>query len=481
MKIAKKLIILFLCFGVALSCVACDHSDEDDGDNNTPSYSITLDKTECTIAVDEELYLTVTTDAKGAVSWSSSDRAVATVDSNGRILTKEVGVATITAAINDISASCKLIVTESVEQNSARLLVDDTCFLSLKDGATKISVEYVLDGSDSASTASAITYRSSDESVVTVSSNGTLTPVSLGTAVVVVECEGLAASVVADVYTASISTPAEWLAMIANSCQFPEKISTDERFYLKNDIDFADVTYDIGNTAYGANTDQNNPYHFAAEINGNYHTVKNITEWAVDASNPENHQSIFGRTIGATIRNIAFENVVFNSSASYGLCSVLMQHFSDMSGVGTITNLIENVSADFSYDFDTANGKGSVAVGVTRSAYGATLKNVFVHMHAADDTKLLTDMYDNVYGFAHAEWVWYGGSLSNVIVLVENVPAGGASFINDDAGDPIYKHTKTNCYAVDTVIQAAYYANKCLDKTIWSVTSSDTIPSFIRK
>ncbi len=482
MKIAKKLIILFLCLGVALSCVACDNGDKDDEGDKTPSYTIALDKTECTVAVDEELYLTVTTDAKGSVSWSSSDKAVATVDVNGRILTKEVGVATITAAIENVSASCKLIVTQSVEQNGASLLVDDTCFLSLKDGATKISVEYVAEGANTASAAKTITYRSTDESVVTVSADGIATPVSLGTAVIVVACEGLSASVVTDVYTASISTPTEWLEAIANCCHYPDKISTSDRFYLKNDIDFTDATYDIGNVANGANSDQNNPYHFAAEINGNYHTVKNITDWAVDSEkNPENHQSIFGRTIGATVRNIAFENVVFNSSASYGLCSVMMQHFSDMNGVGTITNTFENISANFTYDYDASDGKGNLAIGVTHGAYGGNLKNVFVYMHTADDAKSLTDLYDNVYGFANAEWVWYGGSLSNVIVLIENVPTDKAQFLNDAAGDQIYKHAKLNCYAVNSVIQAAYYANNCLDKTIWSVTSPDTIPSFIGK
>lgn len=479
MKMSKKLISLFLCLILSLSCIplmSC--GEKDDGTQPEDPITISLDKTEYTISADEELYLEVTTNSKDSVSWSSSDKAVASVDSSGRVLTKKAGVVTITASIGDTSASCTLTVTESAAQDGAKLIADEKCMLSLKDGAVKLSAKYIKDGNTDSG--AVITYRSSDESIVTVSADGTVTPVSLGTAVIVLECEGTKTSVVADVYTASISTAEEWLAMIKDSCSFPEKATTTDRFYLKNDIDFTGVEYDIGDVAYGANSDQSNPYHFASEVNGNYHTVKNITSWKSDPEkNPENHQSIFGRTIGATVKNIAFENIVFNSANSYGLSSVMMHHFSNMSGVGSISNLFENISADFIYDFDPVNGKGNRAVGVTANAYGTNLKNVFVHMHSSDDTPL-TDRYDNVYGFAYAEWVWYGGSLSNVIVLIEDVPMGEAEFINDGAGDPVYKHSKTNCYAVNTVTQAAYYANKCLDQSVWDVMDPVGIPKFIR-
>ncbi len=488
MKLAKKLMIVFLCavlvVGAVATFAACDPKDP------AESKTISLDKTECTLSVDEELYLTVTTNAKGTISWSSSDSTVASVDSGGRVLTKKVGTATITASIDDIFATCTVTVVESAQTGSAKLLVEDNLLLSLKDGAVALNAQYFAEGSDSASTDKTITYRSNDESVVTVSADGTVTPVSLGKTVVVVECEGISASVVADVYTAGISTPQEWLDMIVNSGLYPTKITTDERYYLKNDIDFTDVTYDIGYVADGKNSngkfndkgeiEGGNPYHFCSEINGNYHTVKNITSWAVDSTkNPENHQSIFGRTVGATVKNIAFSNVVFNSTNSFGLCSVLMHHFNDMSGIDPISNLLENVSADFTYNFDATSEKGSLATGVTHNAYGTNLKNVFIYMHAANESQSLTDMYNEVYGFAQAEWVWYGGSMSNVIALID-VPAGQAQFINDAKGDPIYKHSKTNCYATNSVVQAAYYANKCFNQTVWDVTAPDKIPSFIK-
>ncbi len=479
MKLTKKLMIVLLCVVFATSAAvfaSCDVTPEEPPVEKT----ISLDKTECTVSVDEELYLTVTTDAKGTLTWSSSDPKVASVDSSGRILTKKVGTTTITVSIEDISASCTLTVVESTGENGEKLLVDENLLLSLKDGAVTLDVQYFEDGSDSASTDKTINYRSADESVVTVSADGIVTPVSLGQTTIVVQCEGISVSVLADVYTASISTPAEWLEMIENSGHYSDKITTTERFYLKNDIDFTDVTYDIGPVAYGANSENDNAYHFCSELNGNYHTVKNITAWAEDSQlNPENHQSIFGRTVGATVKNVAFQNVVFNSTNSFGLCASLLHHFSDMEGVDAISNLFENISADFTYDFDASSEKGSIATGITRSAYGVNLKNVFVYMHAADEEQLLTDKYNNVYGFAQAEWVWYGGSLSNVIVLMD-VPAENVQFINDAAGDQIYKHSKNNCYATNSVVQAAYFANKCFNQAVWDVTAPDKIPSFVK-
>ena len=307
---------------------------------------------------------------------------------------------------------------------------------------------------------------------------------SLGIAVIVVECEGIKSSVVADVYTAGISTPEEWLSMIAGSCHYPEKVTTTDRFYLKNDIDFAGVEYDIGQTAYGAASQTDNPYHFGSEINGNFHAVKNITQWKADPEkNPDDHQSIFGKTIGARVRNIAFENVVFDSTNSYGLSSIMMHHMSDPDRPSekiVVANLFENISADFIYNYDPADGKGSTAVGVTPRAYGTNLKNVFIRMRTSGP-KSLTDKYNNVYGFADAEWVWYGGSLSGVIILMEDVSMGNAQFINDAAGDPVYKHLKTNCYAVNTVVQAVYYANQCFDQTVWDVTDPTAVPAFTKK
>ncbi len=474
----KRITGIFLCLLIALMCfsfVGCK-KDETPDIPPQPTDTITLDKTECTVLLDDEIYLTATTNVKGVVSWTSSDRTIASVDTKGRVLAKKVGVATVTAIVGEVTASCKVIVVENTTQGLSKIQVNDSLFLSLAEGAVKLNANYVdKDGQVDAS--KTLSFTSSDESIVTVSADGTVTPIALGSAAVTVECEGLRSTVVADVYTAAISTPQEWMAVIANSGHYPDKIKPADRYYLKNDIDFSGVEYDIGNTANGSTSEDGNAYHFASEINGNYHSVKNITSWKVDAEkNPQNEQSIFGRVIGATIKNIAFENVVFNSSYSLGLASVTMHHFSKMDGIGKITNLFENISADFRYGFDQTNGKGSVASGITYRAYGMKIKNIFVRMRSADDASL-SNKYDNVYGCAYAEWVWYGGSMSNVITLVQD-GSSEARFINDAAGDQVYKHSKTNCVAVNTVIQAVYYANQYFDRNVWNVTDPLSVPTF---
>lgn len=183
--------------------------------------------------------------------------------------------------------------------------------------------------------------------------------------------------------------------------------------------------------------------------------------------NPDNHQSIFGRTIGATVKNIAFENVTFTSPRSYGLSSVMMNHIS----TGKVKdNQFTNVFADFSYALER-DEKGVRATGVTDSAYNVYMDNVFISMRAADGSNLL-EKFNEVYGFARAEWVWYGGSLSNVIVLMEGLPDGLAMFINDEAGDQKYKHAKTNCFVAQTVIQASYYAHQIFTESIWDLQAN---------
>ena len=140
-------------------------------------------------------------------------------------------------------------------------------------------------------------------------------------------------------------------------------------------------------------------------------------------------------------------------------------------------NTFTNVRADFLYGYDPAGaGKGDRATGVTANAYGAVLKDVFVRMRSVDGVNL-KDRYNHVYGFSYAEWVWYGGSLTNVLTLVEDLPEGEAKFLNEAASDQQWKHAKSNCYAVSTEMQAAYYAQLILDKDVWDFYPN-SVPTF---
>lgn len=74
---------------------------------------VSLDQTSLTLTAGESGTLTATVtpaDASDAVTWTSSDTSVATVDANGNVTAVSKGTATITAKAGDVSATCKVTV-----------------------------------------------------------------------------------------------------------------------------------------------------------------------------------------------------------------------------------------------------------------------------------------------------------------------------------------------------------------------------------
>ena len=150
----------------------------------TPAESISLNLTEASLKVDETTTLTATvlpeTATNKTVTWKSSNEAIATVDANGKVTAVAVGEATITATTTDgsnLSATCKVTVVatlaESITLNvtEASLKVDETTTLTatvLPETAANKSV----------------TWTSSNEAVATVDTNGLVTAIALGEAII---------------------------------------------------------------------------------------------------------------------------------------------------------------------------------------------------------------------------------------------------------------------------------------------------------
>jgi uncharacterized protein YjdB len=156
------------------------------GNVNVIATSITLDQTTASVVVDKTLQLAATVNpsnvANKAVTWSSSDESVATVDANGMVTAHKVGTATITVATTDgsnLTATCALTVTPQVvtaltiSNETASIVVDKTLQLT-----ATIAPENA--------TTKAVTWSSSDDSVATVDANGLVTAHKVGTATITV-------------------------------------------------------------------------------------------------------------------------------------------------------------------------------------------------------------------------------------------------------------------------------------------------------
>lgn len=123
----------------------------------------------------------IPSDVSTMITWSSSDEAVATVDSNGFIVARKAGNAVITAtASNGVSGTITIKV-KAVSVSGVSLNSEST---QLAVGATTTLVATVMPNN---ATDRRVTWTSSDERVVKVDSNGTVSAIGEGTAIVTVE------------------------------------------------------------------------------------------------------------------------------------------------------------------------------------------------------------------------------------------------------------------------------------------------------
>ena len=147
-----------------------------------PATGITLNRTSANIVKDKTLQLTATVTPSNtsnkAVTWSSSNTTIATVNSSGLVTARRVGNCVITATTADgtnLSATCNITVDPqlvtglSLSQTSAEIVVDKT--LTLTATVTPSNADN-----------QALTWTSSDENIAVVNNNGRITAKAVGTA-----------------------------------------------------------------------------------------------------------------------------------------------------------------------------------------------------------------------------------------------------------------------------------------------------------
>ena len=148
---------------------------------------VTLDKT--TLSLEEgatgNLVATVapSTATDKTVTFASSDEAIATVDNKGKVTAVKAGSADITVTTKDGSktAKCALTVTAKTIAVTGVTIAPKTASVDV-DATTKLNSTVA----PSTATNKSVSYKSSDDAIATVSSNGTVTGVAEGDATITV-------------------------------------------------------------------------------------------------------------------------------------------------------------------------------------------------------------------------------------------------------------------------------------------------------
>ena len=158
-----------------------------------PMTGIALDKADITLVQWESAKLTVnyqpwdTTDDR-TVRWTSSDAGIATVDGSGTVSGVSPGECTVTAQVGSFSASAHVRVNAYVPVESVGLSIWETT-LTWYGQTVKIDAWV----NPSGATRPWISWSSSNPSVASVSSDGTVTAAGRGNAVITATADGVSA------------------------------------------------------------------------------------------------------------------------------------------------------------------------------------------------------------------------------------------------------------------------------------------------
>lgn len=460
---AKKTKIILICAAAlilaaaivtTLCLVLAKPSDETPTDKTTISLNVNA----YALTEDETFTIAATTNSTDVIKWTSSSPEVASVSSQGRVIAKTAGETTITATVGNVSDSCRVQVVADNAQATIKL-AQTTLRLSAASGAMQIQGTVVGGDSQQTLTEAGATYETDNASVATVSADGTVTPMSVGSTRVFVSANGRTKVVAVEVYTMLVSTADDWNAMLG----LPGDLAA--RFYVTNDIDFSGVTYNAKTNNGG---DVLLSQSFCGSLDGGGHTISNVTFDSAVSS-----QSLFGTMVGCTLTNIAFSNIHFTASGAAGLAIRVLQHYNVADENGNATRellfapcYVTNVFGDFVYDYNGVSG-------ITGIYYGGGMENVFVNMRMSDGSALnkTTDFavakQSMIWSMADPNW-FPNNYLNNVVVLAESGAVNAAwDTTYDGAGLTI---GLSGLHCVTTKMEAGYLVRTLFDNNMWTVT-----------
>jgi|GEM_PF-1187136 len=170
--------------------------------NKKPVTSVTLNKQNSTLLHHDTVALAATVRPGDAtypdITWTSSDKTVATVDKNGNVTAVGIGQATVTAKADDVTAELALIVEKRPVSDLLLSSDSETLLLGQK---TELTAKVIPNNA----TYPDITWTSSDKTVATVDKNGNVTAVGIGQATVTAKADDVTAELALTVVKRPVS------------------------------------------------------------------------------------------------------------------------------------------------------------------------------------------------------------------------------------------------------------------------------------
>ena len=175
---SKKLIILFIISLIMILGFATIVKADGEFKLSKDSEDVELNRTKYLYCENKPTGETIT--------WSSSNNDIASVDSNGQVTAKAIGTATITATAGSQTATCIINVVYSsyVKSNITDVV------LVLGEYESKTITITATDYNHKDITNPEVQWKSSDESIARVDSNGKITAVKAGTATITATVAG---------------------------------------------------------------------------------------------------------------------------------------------------------------------------------------------------------------------------------------------------------------------------------------------------
>jgi uncharacterized protein YjdB len=148
---------------------------------------VKISKTKATVRADRKLQLTASAPS-GKLKWSSSDKSIATVNSKGEVTAKKDGTVKIiaTTTANKTSSSCTVTVVPHIKSTAIALSPASGAVYA---GSTLTLTPALTSAVPGQKSNDEITWSSSDDAIATVTTGGTVTGVSYGTAIITAKSE----------------------------------------------------------------------------------------------------------------------------------------------------------------------------------------------------------------------------------------------------------------------------------------------------